>query len=36
MFSNSKDNMIRAELALEGSTDLSHQIVRNQAVESAA
>jgi acetyltransferase len=38
MFSTSEDNMIRAELELEGSTDLSHQIMRNriQAVESAA
>jgi GNAT superfamily N-acetyltransferase len=38
MFSNSEDNMIRAELELEGSTDLSHQVVRNriQTAESAA
>jgi hypothetical protein len=38
MFSNLEDNMIRAELDLEASPDLSRQIMRNriQAVESAA
>jgi acetyltransferase len=38
MFSNLEDNLIRAELVLEGSPELSHQIMRNQiqAVETTA